>query len=231
MTAGTHVKRGQGRDRILDTALTLIGRSGLHALRLRDVADHAGMSLGSTTYHFGDRAELIVAALDRHVNATIDACNQVLDMEFPDPPGPTRARELLEGFAALYSDPRWVWIEHELYIEAARTGSPQLVILRSGSIWARVSLLIAAYVMTEPRGASPFDSEWIANRALAFADGIALRHATDDGLPQIITWHLESFFNYQPPSQMSDPFADVRPGINAAYWAHQPTAITLGESA
>ncbi len=219
--------RGHGRAILVASALRLIGSHGLHAMRLCDVAADAGLSLGSTTYHFADRAELVRAALARHVHLTVTDCTDFLTGEFVAPLGVTRARELLTEFASFYSDPARVWMEHELHIEAARTRDPHMVYQRDRSIAARSALLSTAYSLVVSGRDNPHTAQWIANRALAFADGIALRHTGTEGLPELITWHLESFFNYQSPAQMSDPFAAAP--TPAAYWAHHGTDRTVTE--
>ncbi|WP_338497219.1 TetR family transcriptional regulator [Streptomyces sp. SJL17-4] len=51
------------RDRIVDAALRVAGRSGIAGLSHRTVAAEADVPLGSTTYHFASLDELLVAAL------------------------------------------------------------------------------------------------------------------------------------------------------------------------
>jgi AcrR family transcriptional regulator len=60
------VARGHARAAIVEATRTLIAERGLHAVRLREVADRAQVSLGSTTYHFPDRDALLVAAQEAH---------------------------------------------------------------------------------------------------------------------------------------------------------------------
>jgi DNA-binding transcriptional regulator YbjK len=50
---------GDTRERILRTTLDLIGHEGIGALTNRRVADAAGVSLGSLTYHFDSQLDLI----------------------------------------------------------------------------------------------------------------------------------------------------------------------------
>lgn len=57
------------RDRILQACERTIAREGLRKFRMHDVARDAGVSIGLLSYHFGDRAGLLQAALD-HVNAS-----------------------------------------------------------------------------------------------------------------------------------------------------------------
>lgn len=56
------------RRRILDATLHVIATDGLDAVRHRSVADLAGVSLGSTTYHFASRNDLVEAAFDHYLD-------------------------------------------------------------------------------------------------------------------------------------------------------------------
>ena len=63
---------------LLDATLRLIGDRGLHAITLREVAGAAGLSLGSTTYHFADRDALLIAALSRFADSVTDQCDEAI---------------------------------------------------------------------------------------------------------------------------------------------------------
>jgi DNA-binding transcriptional regulator YbjK len=51
------------RERILRTTIDLIGREGIGAVTNRRVADAAGVSLGSLTYHFDSQVDLVRESL------------------------------------------------------------------------------------------------------------------------------------------------------------------------
>ena len=51
------------REEILRAALRLIGSRGMHHVTHRDVAAEAGVPLGSTTYYFATKEELLTEAL------------------------------------------------------------------------------------------------------------------------------------------------------------------------
>jgi AcrR family transcriptional regulator len=55
------------RRRILDAAIELIGEGGPERITHRSVAGRAGVSLGTTTYHFASREELIRAAFHHYL--------------------------------------------------------------------------------------------------------------------------------------------------------------------
>lgn len=57
-------QRAQTRARILEAVLAIVVDEGMRAVRHRAVADRAGVSLGSTTYHFSSIEELIISAFD-----------------------------------------------------------------------------------------------------------------------------------------------------------------------
>ncbi len=54
------------RETLLDAAVALFSRSGFNAVSLRDIAKEAGANLGSLTYHFGSKANLLKEIYDRH---------------------------------------------------------------------------------------------------------------------------------------------------------------------
>ena len=47
------------RDRLIAATLEIVASDGVDGVRHRRVAEHAGVSLGSTTYHFSDRDDLL----------------------------------------------------------------------------------------------------------------------------------------------------------------------------
>lgn len=63
-------QRQQTRANMLEAALQLIVEQGMRAVRHRAVAQRAGVSLGTTTYHFSSIEELIVSAFE-HWRASI----------------------------------------------------------------------------------------------------------------------------------------------------------------
>lgn len=58
------IQREQTRVRILQAVLDIMVENGVRAIRHRAVAKRAGVSLGSTTYHFSSIEDLIVSAFD-----------------------------------------------------------------------------------------------------------------------------------------------------------------------
>lgn len=53
------------RAAIVDATIRIIGRDGVTGVTHRAIADEAGVSLSSTTYHFASKEEIVGAALER----------------------------------------------------------------------------------------------------------------------------------------------------------------------
>lgn len=64
---------------ILAVALTLVTEKGADAVRLRDVAQQARVSVGTLQHYFDSRDELIREAFDQHARDVVDAIGQAGD--------------------------------------------------------------------------------------------------------------------------------------------------------
>lgn len=109
------------RRRILDATLQVIATDGLDAVRHRAVADLAGVSLGSTTYHFAGRDELIEAAFEQYLDKATEFLAQLGP---PTGEGPALVRSIVEYVDRLleaeFADEGTVQAEYELILYAAR---------------------------------------------------------------------------------------------------------------
>ncbi len=54
------------RERILEAGETLMSQRGFHAVSMREIAREAGANLGSVTYHFGTKENLLAEIYARH---------------------------------------------------------------------------------------------------------------------------------------------------------------------
>src|SRR5262245_49236743 len=66
------------REAILDAALALIAAKGVEAVTHRSVAAEAEVPLGSTTYYFASRDELVREAFRRYVTRELELLLQIL---------------------------------------------------------------------------------------------------------------------------------------------------------
>ncbi|MBT2390397.1 TetR family transcriptional regulator [Streptomyces sp. ISL-1] len=106
------------RQRIIDAAIRVVGRSGIGGLSHRTVAAEADVPLGSTTYHFASLDELLVAAL-RQANegfaAAVRKSGALVD------PDADLAEELSRVMGEWLGGERTgVELEYELYLAALR---------------------------------------------------------------------------------------------------------------
>ncbi len=167
------VTRGTGRDVLLDATLRLIGERGLHAITLREVADAAGLSLGSTTYHFADREALMLAALTRYADSVVSQCDAALlraEVESASPR--TLMKMVFEDFSASYCEPTRMLAQLEMYTEAAR--NPAVAAISERCLSAYRGLLYRAFAVV---GLDEDEAHSRVNRVLVYADGLALQSA------------------------------------------------------
>jgi AcrR family transcriptional regulator len=68
---------------ILDVTLSLVAAKGADAVRLRDVAHEAGVSVGLLQYYFDSRDQLIRKAFNQHARAVIDVVTAADDPGAP----------------------------------------------------------------------------------------------------------------------------------------------------
>jgi DNA-binding transcriptional regulator YbjK len=106
------------RQRIIDAAIQVVGKSGIAGLSHRTVAAEADVPLGSTTYHFASLDELLVAAL-RQANegfaAAVRKSGALVD------PAADLAEELARVMGEWLAGERTgVELEYELYLAALR---------------------------------------------------------------------------------------------------------------
>lgn len=116
----TEESRGQRREQILEATLRLIGRSGRQAVTHRAVAEEAGVPLGSTTYYFDSRDDLLGQALE-HVSAQEVERYDGLAEELRQLSTPAElADRLLSGLVSSAQDRTAYIAEYELWLEAGR---------------------------------------------------------------------------------------------------------------
>ena len=109
------------REAILDAALALIADRGTEQLTHRSVADEAGVALGSTTYYFASRDDLVREAFRRYVVRALALLAEIAGDARPRDAG--GLVDLLVEIARRETSVDWRWtvvVEHELMLRAAR---------------------------------------------------------------------------------------------------------------
>lgn len=67
------------RDKICEAVIMMLGQGGAKAVTHRAVAEYAGVSLASTTYHFSDKAALLTAAFEWLVKHYVEQARDKLE--------------------------------------------------------------------------------------------------------------------------------------------------------
>jgi DNA-binding transcriptional regulator YbjK len=108
------------REQILEAALRVIGRSGRQAVTHRAVAEEAGVPLGSTTYYFDSRDDLLGQALE-HVAASEAERYAKRAEELRNVKTPRElADRLIDELVAAAEDRIAYIAEYEIWLEAGR---------------------------------------------------------------------------------------------------------------
>jgi DNA-binding transcriptional regulator YbjK len=179
------------RERILRATLVVIGRAGIAAVTHRSVAEEAGVPLGSLTYWFGTKDDLLREALRRFVADEAERLRDVAAALDADA-GPA---DIAERYAAVLektgpTHPEQI-AQFELYLEAAR--NPALRDIARESFRAYEDVAVAAL-----RAAGAEQPEAIAPLFVSLADGLGLRRMATGASPPLDAMLLDMFRGITP---------------------------------
>jgi DNA-binding transcriptional regulator YbjK len=170
--AGARGRRPQGGARrllLLQTTLRLIADQGIDAVSHRSVADAAGVPLGSTTYWFASRQEMLREALEHFARLEIENLRQHLDGVL----GKRLSRKrLVDEFTDLLvpqlGEARWRTIAQYAFLEeAARQPELEAVCREWTAAWEEALIEVFESL------AAP-DPQLEARMFLAMLDGLLL---------------------------------------------------------
>lgn len=108
------------REQILDAALRVIGRSGRESVTHRAVAEEAGVPLGSTTYYFDSRDDLLRQALEHVAAHEVERYEELGKELLSVSSGRELADRLISELVAAAEDRVAYIAEYELWLEAGR---------------------------------------------------------------------------------------------------------------
>ncbi len=120
MAAGSPTRQARGQEKaeqILLATLAIIGRGGVGAVTYRSVAQEARVPLGSLTYYFGSKQELLREALRLHVAEDTSRLRTLAAQLIAQG---ASGGEVVEAFASMLDDGHPDIAQFELYLEAAR---------------------------------------------------------------------------------------------------------------
>jgi len=167
MEVATQATQGR-REQILEAALRVIGRSGRQAVTHRAVAEEAGVPLGSTTYYFESRDDLLRQALE-HVAASEVERYAALGEDLRTVKSPRElADRLIDELVAAARDRIAYIAEYEIWLEAGRR--PEL--REAATSWCDAEQRSVALAM-EALGSS--DPATDASLVVAAIDGLGER--------------------------------------------------------
>jgi AcrR family transcriptional regulator len=108
------------RERILRATLALLAEEGTAALSNRRIADEAGVSLGSLTYHFPSQASLLRESLFMYVGEEVERLEAVAATLRLREPSPEEVAADVEALIARPAGGPGPLAELELHLQAAR---------------------------------------------------------------------------------------------------------------
>lgn len=167
------------RERILRATLEVIGRGGIGDVTHRAVAEAAGVPLGSMTYYFGAKDDLLRAALLLFVEEEIVRLN-ALAASIVD--GGLTAEEVAAAFADeianhAHADRILTVAQFELYLESARNDALQAAAERCFRAYEEVAeAALQAIGVPDPAASAAL--------FVALSDGLAIRRLAAPGAHQ-----------------------------------------------
>jgi DNA-binding transcriptional regulator YbjK len=156
------------REQILEAALRIIGRAGRQAVTHRAVAEEAGVALGSTTYYFDSRDDLLGQALEYVAASEVERYGKRGE-ELRAVKSPRElADKLIDELVAAAEDRIAYIAEYEIWLEAGRR--PEL--REAAQNWCDAEQRSVAVAM-ESLGSS--DPQADASLVVAAIDGLGER--------------------------------------------------------
>lgn len=168
MAVATKAATQGRREQILDAALRVIGQSGREAVTHRAVAHEAGVPLGSTTYYFDSRDDLLGQALEHVARKEVDR-HRELGEELRTAKTPRQLADMLLDQLIFEAEDRIAYIaEYELWLEAGRR--PDL--REAATAWCDAVQLAVAGAMEKLGSTNPGAD---ASLVVAAIDGLGER--------------------------------------------------------
>jgi DNA-binding transcriptional regulator YbjK len=162
---------------ILEAAVRVFGSGGPVAVTHRAVADAAGVPLGSTTYYFKDRDDLMRRTMEHAVNVEAERLNTIVDSFEGDITVEASVELLTEMFFdKTIADPLYDLALFEMFLEATR--NPDLRDLTRA--WSQMIADLTDRVLPPTDPAIPRD---VAVQIVAtLIDGLMLEEASNQTL-------------------------------------------------
>lgn len=162
---------------ILDGAVQVVGNGGLGALTHRAVADVSGVPLGSTTYYFKDRDDLMRRTMEHAVEIEAERLAAIVEDFDGDLTIDTSVELLTEMFFdKTVADPLYDLALFEMFLEATR--NPAFRSLTQS--WSRMIAVLTDRVLPLTDPAVP--RETAVQIVATLIDGLMLEEASNQTL-------------------------------------------------
>jgi AcrR family transcriptional regulator len=166
------------RARILDSATELFSRSGFHAVSLRDIAAHAGLTHAGLLHHFPGKESLLIQVLSRRDEVDGELMHGPDDGVSPE----ELLARVVDQVARNMGTPGLVGLYVKISGEAADPGHPahEYFVKRYRRLRRQASWLLA--VLFE-RATPPLahDPDAVAQQLIALIDGLQTQWLLDPG--------------------------------------------------
>ncbi len=156
------------REQILEATLRVIGRSGRQAVTHRAVAEEAGVPLGSTTYYFDSRDDLLRQALEHVAASEVERYGELGEELRNVKSARALADRLIDELVSAAEDRIAYIAEYELWLEAGRR--PEL--REAAQSWCDAEQRSVAAAMEALGSADPVTD---ASLVVAAIDGLGER--------------------------------------------------------
>jgi TetR/AcrR family transcriptional regulator, regulator of biofilm formation and stress response len=162
---------------ILDAAVQVVGRGGSGALTHRAVADIAGVPLGSMTYYFKDREDLMRQTMEHAVDIEAERLAAIVD-DFDGGLTVDTSVELLTEmfFDKTIADPLYDLALFEMFLEATRNPA----VRNLTQAWSRMIAVLTDRVLPPTDPAVP--RETAVQIVATLIDGLMLEEASNQTL-------------------------------------------------
>jgi AcrR family transcriptional regulator len=173
--------REEQRQRLLDSAIRAIGKSGFDSVRLRDIAADAGVTTGMIQYYFDSRQAFLVAALEKVGLDQINRWSQLCE----DEADPWQRLTLLiaacadpDADVAIERSAAWL----EFCACACRHAELREILSRVNQRWREVVLETIRMGCASEVFRPALDGETIADAIVAMLDGCEMSIGSRAGL-------------------------------------------------
>ncbi|GAA2814542.1 TetR/AcrR family transcriptional regulator [Saccharopolyspora taberi] len=186
------------RRQIAEALIDIVSREGMEAVNLRDVAAHAGVSMGAVQHYFKSKEDMLVHAAGHAADKVSDRIEEILRAEAGPTPRKVLRTVLIE-MLPVSDEARSALLVHIAFLLRA-LNSPRLRSIYAKT-WPKLVELFVDTLRTAERAgdlAPGTDPALEAELLLAVPDGLAasvlLGRRTGAEAVDVIDYHLDRIF-------------------------------------